>query len=1276
MQYSFVKSILIGLLFLPLIATSQEVEIQNFTHTLNWQNIASVDENTGKQSITLFFEDAGNDFATKALPVFKQIIRLPHPGFSITASIKNLVLDEVNASNILDNQLIGPQFDLQTYTYTSAGETFACISFVPIRLNALTGNAEYLLRFTLEAGLKENTTKSANAYVEAINSVLADGTWYKLKISTTGIHKISSTELASIGIASSGLDPRKIKIYGNGGGTLPEANREFRYSDLQENAIYVAGQEDGRFDASDYILFYAQAADTWNYDSDDKRFIHQKNPYADFSYYYIMVSSENGKRIANSTTPDAPANHTTSIFVDYAFHETETYNLIKSGRQFYGELFDVQTDYNFSLTLTDYIPGKKVSLAVASAAKAYQSSKIAISNNNTLLHNQSFTALPASSLETQYANRSYDTLSFTPTSESNSLKFSYSKPLASSQAWLDYYEVNYLRNLLFRAPQLSFRNPMVSGQGNITTFTLQQAGSSVIIWDVTDATQPQWVQATSNGNNLVFKSSTENLREFIAFDNSGFYTPEAVGKVANQNLHGLVGTEYIIIAHPEFMAQAQEIAELHNQRKNISTAVVTPEQVYNEFSSGSQDVTAIRDFMYYLYNNATAPNRLKYLLLVGDASYDYKSRIQNNTNFIPTYQSVESLHPVYSYATDDYFGLLDLNEGSGSAGSVDIGIGRLPVYTLEQAQAHVNKLKAYLEKSSETMRDWRNVICFVADDQDNNSHFHQADGMAKLIDTTNQQFNVDKIYLDSYAQVSTPGGQRYPDATLAINQRVENGSLIMNYTGHGGELGWAHERVLEISDINNWSNIKNLPLFITATCEFSRYDDPERVSAGELVFLNPNGGSIAMFTTARLTYGGSNLTLNKSFLKWAMLRQNNKYLPLGDIVRLAKSESGTDINGKKFIFLGDPALELAHPSNKINTLSINGKQVGETPDTLKALSSVLITGEITNPDGIKLTDFNGTVYPTIFDKPSTITTLGNDPDSYQEDYQLQKNIIYKGQAKVTNGEFSFSFIVPRDIEYRLGLGKISYYAENGQIDASGFFKNLLIGGIDETTLGDTLPPDISLYMNDTNFVDGGITGESPVLIAYISDKNGINTVGNGIGHDLSAILDNDTRNPNILNDYYKADYGTYTSGVITFPFYDLSDGLHTLKLTVWDVFNNSASKTLSFMVVNGQTLRLENLYNYPNPFSESTNFVFEHNQASENLTATIHIYNLAGQLVKTIAQAIDFNGYRTNPIPWNGTSDNGKKLGQGFYIYRVTLTEGTEKTVEATGRLVITHAGN
>jgi hypothetical protein len=638
--------------------------------------------------------------------------------------------------------------------------------------------------------------------------------------------------------------------------------------------------------------------------------------------------------------------------------------------------------------------------------------------------------------------------------------------------------------------------------------------------------------------------------------------------------------------------------------------------------------------MSYLYNNATSSNSLKYLLLLGDASYDYKSRILANTNFIPTFQSVESLHPVFSFATDDYFGQLDGSEGAGAAGAVDIGIGRIPVSTVEQAEAHINKIASYTEKSAEAMQDWRNIICFVADDQDNNSHMHQADGMARLIDSTNQQFNVDKIYFDSYQQVSTPGGQRYPDVTTAINQRVEKGTLIMNYTGHGGELGWAHERVLELSDINGWQNIKNLPLFITATCEFSRYDDPERVSAGERVFLNPVGGSIAMFTTSRLTYGGSNLTLNKSFLKWAMLRQDNKYMPLGDIVRLAKSESGTDINGKKFIFLGDPALELAHPSNMINTLTINGNPSRTTADTLKALSSATITGEITDPVGNRLTDFNGTVYPVVFDKASSVATKGNDHDSYVEEFKLQKNIVYKGQTEVKNGLFSFSFIVPKDIEYRYGEGKISYYAQNGLTDASGFYKNIVIGGIDENNTADSVVPEIKLYINNENFVNGGLTGENPVLYARLFDESGINTVGNGIGHDLLAVLDDNTRDPRILNDFYKADFGTYTSGVISYPMIGLSNGPHSVKLTVWDVYNNSASQTINFVVENGETLAISNLMNYPNPFSISTNFVFEHNQAADNLNATISIYNLTGQLVKTISKKIDFNGYRIDPLPW------------------------------------------
>jgi hypothetical protein len=1211
------------------------------------------------------------------LPVFRKLIPVTSDNLEVRASLKNIVLDELRLSYITDYKLITDNFNFQ-YTFIYArGQKYACISFVPVRRNNLSGFAEYLLKFTLEVTVNESSVQKSSAFVkEPITSVLSQGTWYKLKISNTGIHKINATELSSIGISTNGIDPRNIRIFGNGGGMLPEANKNFRYTDLKENAIVVAGEDDGRFDAGDYILFYATGPDTWNYDQVNDRFAHTKNVYDDYAYYFITTGTEKGKRIVTATIPDAAANKSVNTYRDFTFHETDNVNLIKSGRQFYGELFDIQTDYNYNVTIQNRVPGTRIKMATAAAAKAYKSSKMSISNNGSILFNQSFTALPPTSLETQYANRSFDTLSFDPASDILSLKYSYSKPLASAQAWLDYFELDYLRELSFTSPLTQFRNPSVTGAGNITAFTLNQAGSGIQIWDVTAKTEPKIIQTTVNGNSLIFKALTDTLREFIAFDGSGFNTVEPAGQVSNQNLHGLTGTEYIIITHPDFLSQAQQIADFHSQTKNLSVAVVTPMQVYNEFSSGAQDVTAIRDFMSYLYNNATSSNSLKYLLLLGDASYDYKSRILANTNFIPTFQSVESLHPVFSFATDDYFGQLDGSEGAGAAGAVDIGIGRIPVSTVEQAEAHINKIASYTEKSAEAMQDWRNIICFVADDQDNNSHMHQADGMARLIDSTNQQFNVDKIYFDSYQQVSTPGGQRYPDVTTAINQRVEKGTLIMNYTGHGGELGWAHERVLELSDINGWQNIKNLPLFITATCEFSRYDDPERVSAGERVFLNPVGGSIAMFTTSRLTYGGSNLTLNKSFLKWAMLRQDNKYMPLGDIVRLAKSESGTDINGKKFIFLGDPALELAHPSNMINTLTINGNPSRTTADTLKALSSATITGEITDPVGNRLTDFNGTVYPVVFDKASSVATKGNDHDSYVEEFKLQKNIVYKGQTEVKNGLFSFSFIVPKDIEYRYGEGKISYYAQNGLTDASGFYKNIVIGGIDENNTADSVVPEIKLYINNENFVNGGLTGENPVLYARLFDESGINTVGNGIGHDLLAVLDDNTRDPKILNDFYKADFGTYTSGVISYPMIGLSNGPHSVKLTVWDVYNNSASQTINFVVENGETLAISNLMNYPNPFSISTNFVFEHNQAADNLNATISIYNLTGQLVKTISKKIDFNGYRIDPLPWDGTNESGKKLSQGFYIYRLVLSEGNEKSAEKSGRLVITNTEN
>jgi hypothetical protein len=568
------------------------------------------------------------------------------------------------------------------------------------------------------------------------------------------------------------------------------------------------------------------------------------------------------------------------------------------------------------------------------------------------------------------------------------------------------------------------------------------------------------------------------------------------------------------------------------------------------------------------------------------------------------------------------------------------------------------------------MKDWRNVLCFVADDEDGNLHMRQAEEMASFLDTNYSVYNIDKIYVDAFPQVSTPGGQRSPEVNKAINNRIDKGCLIMNYTGHGGEVGWGHERFLENSDINSWTNYNHMPIFITATCEFSRYDDPERTSAGEYTYLNPEGGAVAMFTTARATFGGSNFNLNTALFDYMFEENDGNYYRFGDLIRLAKNKGGVDGNDKKFILLGDPALHLAYPLNEVVTTRINDEDVSGNPDTLQALKKITIEGQVLNTMSGDF-PFNGTVYPIVYDKPSQITTLASDPTSYQNTFEIQNNILYKGKAQVTDGKFSFTFIVPKDIAYHYGFGKISYYAANESIDAHGYYSNIMVGGLDQSVEPDNEGPSVELYMNNRYFTFGGITDENPDMLAYVSDMSGINTVGTGIGHDIVAILDGNTEKPIILNEFYESDLDSYTSGTIRYPFYNLEEGLHTLSLKVWDVFNNSAEAYLEFNVVLSDHFTISDLINYPNPFNSGTSFVFSHNQAEGELVIDLKIYDLGGRIVKSIEESIQPSGYRTEPIYWNGNDGSGAALAKGMYLYRIIVRNEQGQSDDMAGKLIM-----
>ncbi|MDP4282398.1 MAG: type IX secretion system sortase PorU [Bacteroidota bacterium] len=1150
---------------------------------------------------------------------------------------------------------------------------FLDVRLVPLRKNPFTGIVERLVSFRINAEVIVNqegaSFKSSLAY--ASHSVLADGVWIKMAVTKTGICKLSYQDLKQY-IDPSGIDPRTIRIYGNGGGMLPEANSKSRIDDLREIPIRVSGEDDGVFNESDYILFYSESPDKWSYSSTDNLFRHSKNLYSDYAYYFLTYGKDSGKRVGQEASSTASVTHYITTFNDYSFYEKDDLNLIKSGKIWYDQnIFELTNTQTYSFSFPDLDVSQPVKIRVDAAGRsttAYTSMNVSVNSKSVM--NLSF-SLSGSEYNAIYAQKSTADGSFTSSGPGFDVRLTYNPNNSDAIGYLNYIELNAVRQLKFNGGQLCFRSLTSYGAGKVSQFTLQTSGQQVTIWDVTDPGNIREVETTLNGNKYIFRVKTDSLKEFIAFDGSSFNGISSVSKVDNQDLHGSDPCDYIIVTYPDFISEAQRLADFHYKNDGLSYLITTPEKIYNEFSSGAQDVTAIRDFVRFKYNSAPSGKEPKYLLLLGDASYDLKSRIANNTNYIPTFQSSESLNPSTSFGTDDYFGILDAGEGENAMGDLDIGVGRFPVKSLEEATSAVDKILYYYANNDSVKNDWRNVVCFVADDQDEGgtSFMSQDEQLASIIQSDHQEYNIDKIYLDAYKQVSTPGGARYPEVNVAINQRVTKGALIMNYTGHGGILGWAHERVLELADIKAWTNYDNMPVFVTATCEFSEYDDPSTISAGEYVFLNKKGGGIALFTTARLTYGSNNFELCRNFYSHAFNKTDGRFLRMGELTVLAKAGLATDVNAKKFVLLGDPALTMAYPRYNVVTTSVkNG--TGESNDTLQALATVSVSGEIRDDASNLMTGFNGEVFPTVFDKTSTIVTLGND-DGTPFTFNLRKNELYKGNVEVNQGKFNFTFIVPKDIAYQYGNGRISYYARSSQTDANGYDEDIVVGGYDENAGQDIQGPSVKLYINDTNFISGGITNQNPWLLAKVNDISGINTVGNGIGHDITAFLDDDTKNAIILNQYYQSDLNTFTSGYIKYPFFNLSDGEHTVKMKVWDVYDNSTEASISFRVINSSGFSLDHLFTYPNPFRYQTTFSFEYNQPASVVDVQIDIYSMIGKHVRTLHQSLLPGAFRSNSIQWDGTDEGGMKLGSGIYLYTIKTILQDGSITQRSSKLVL-----
>jgi hypothetical protein len=1204
--------------------------------------------------------------------------------------VSNPVWENIPAKDLYEiSKDLLPDYEIKDVAYyNSEGERYANINVALFKREK--GQVKRLSSFEISETSASNSLGNT-LKVGTTTNPLSTGNFYKIKVDKSGIFKITKQFLQDNGINPSSVNPKNFRIYGNGGIMLPEFNQDVKYSALQENAIQVVGEDDGVWHDSDYALFYAQGPDGYNLyntsngngfkrtDTRSDRSENVKNIYEDYSYYYINFDKGPGKRVQNVDV-NLPATPLITRFDNYQVVNKDQKNLMKVGR-LWVEDTPFTTDKAVTFTTASAIQGgDEIRYRVQVIGYKSQQNSISFDINT---QNPLNTVIPSAN--------SGGTNEFFPLRYSglitglsgNQITFNLKPNITvnpNGNFYVDYLEVQYKDNLSFNGTQMNFRDfSLVSGSNTTYGFSLSNASSAEQIWDVTDITNANRRVNKAAGNttfNFAYTAADQNFNnEFVAFKADAAYSPQFVGRINNQNLSALQNIDYLIITVPEMMGQAQRLANYHQTKNNYNVQIVDTDKIYNEFGSGSRDLTAIREFVTKLN---TPLGTLKYVFILGDTSYDFKNRVSNNSNVVTSYQSEESSDVIRSFVTDDYIVMTKPQTTEFITNNLpDLPVGRLPAANVTEAANMMDKTLAYynnLSGQSTPFGEWKMKLDFIVDDDnDGGTPFHTVmnNSLATVFEQPTQvlkEYNVRKLYLDAFQAQSTAGGQRYPQVNQAISNDIGN-SLYMFYFGHGGINGWAQERVLTLSEIQNANNFSNVysrfPFVSTITCEFTLWDEPDTSSAGEQFLKMKQGGPAAMITSSRAIDVGYGVDFTNLYTQNIFKLNNDDFQTLGIAHLNAKKQKGSATDHLKVNFLGDPAMKLSRPQRLLVIDNIDTP----VPGLIRGLDFVKVTGHINNPNGTINTTFNGRVVINIFDKRLNKTTLNNDGGLTPVlQYTEEGSAIVKTSGTAVNGVFTVEFYVPKDINYAVGQGRILGYADN---KASDVFNNqaVQVGDINPNGINDNEPPKVKLYMNNTNFADGGITDQNPMLLACITDDKGINSTGSGIGHDITVYLDGQIINTVVLNDFFASGEGNgclnpsladYQKGNVTYPFRNLSTGQHQLTFKVWDINNNSTTATLNFEVKDeaDQHLVINRPLNWPNPFTNKTYIQFEHN-CDDMLDVNVQIYTITGKLVRTLSQPVVaepfLQGFRTprQAIEWDGRDDFGATVAKGTYIFKI-----------------------
>lgn len=1139
------------------------------------------------------------------------------------------------------------------------GEGMLDISFVPIvcrnqRYYKLQSARIRIVPQAKPAASRRAAKRASERY--ARHSVLASGKWVKISVVEDGIYQLTRQSLRKMGFSK----PEKVRLYGYGGHRIDES-LENVYDDLQEVPLYYNEKHDN-------WLFWANGLLYWD---DNERIF---NPYANEACYFL-TESDSTCELTMAPVPEGAVRQSYNSFTDHLLYEKDDYAWFSVGRN----LYDAQNfsgggsrTYKFN---TFYSMGdEKLTVAFTAGSESRTTLKTAVNGNSlsdmTLGATGKYTYATAMTRTTdvsKYAAGGEWTVRLSST--------------AGNDARLDYLSLHYTRRLVLQQGHLAFSQ---NGYGT-SAFRIVAPEGSQVMRIGTPARTAQLLKSTRSGDSLTVVVDDPSER-YVCFDPSysGFPQPTFKGAVENQNLHALDSLDMVIIvpASGKLIGQAQRLADAHAVHDGLRTAVVRADQVYNEFSSGTPDATAYRRLMKMLYDRAGNKNEgPRYLILMGDCAWDNRMlspawRNSDPDDYLLCYESENSMSDTRSYIMEDYFGLLDDGEGTDLLNEKsDLGIGRFPVTTASQAQIMVDKSIDYME--NRYAGAWKNMVCMMGDDGDENEHMEYADDVCDQLEITNPQIEIRKVMWDAYTRVSTAKNNTYPEVETLLKKQVEDGALVMNYTGHANASSLSHEYVLELEDFAAFRNT-GLPLWVTAACDVMPFDG-SAPNIGETAVLNPDGGALAFYGTTRTVYAIQNRTMNLYFMKYLFGTDNRgKRYTVGDAIRLAKNaiitagEYSLKENKLQYALLGDPALVIGAPLQEVVVDSINGVSVkSQSYVTLHAGSRVRVSGRINGTDRQLLSSFQGVVSCRVFDTDIEVVCNNNAGATTEFTFADRSSLLFDVKDSVRQGRFDISFTVPVDIHYDDGFGRMVFYAisDDRSLEANGYNEKFILSASEEE-LTDTLGPEIMAFLGDEDFQDGDAVPSQPHFMALLQDESGVNVSGNGIGHDLSLCVDGRAEYTYNLNAYYQGEFGDPTRGTVAFTLPKLEDGPHSLTFRAWDVLNNTSTAALHFVVNSRMKPQLMQLTASPMPAVDNTTFMVAYDRPGADCTFTLEVFDFSGRKLWThSATTSTSTGLYT--VPWNLTTSQGGRLGSGIYLYRCTLQCGASKEVSKTQKIVV-----